>query len=292
MKINQLKTFIAVVDSGSLAAAGAKIGLTTSAVSLQIRALEEEFGVSLFDRKQRPFRASAQGNSLANQARKILLEFDRIPDIVNNQRLSGLLRLGAVPTTIASILPEALCAIRDNHPGLQLSIRGSNSGVLANALLCDEIDAVLLTEPRQANPAFQWVEIAREPLIVIGPDNCKGRTDEEVLTQNPFIWFNRNTWAGQSIERHINDRNLFVDACMEIDSIEAIRAMVSAGLGVSIVPQSIGGAPFPDEIRVIPFGKPNIHRVIGVLSRTRSEKNEAITALVDALKVQVKKYST
>ncbi len=291
MKINQLKTFLSVVDAGSLAKAGDRIGLTTSAVSLQIRALEDEFGIKLFDRAQRPLKLSAQGDSLVSHARKILLEFNRIHDILNNRHLSGLLRLGAVPTTLASILPGALNVIRKNHPELKLSIKGSNSADLANALQNEEIDAVILTEPPLANPLLYWVEVAKEPLLVIGPVGCKGDTDEEMLRDNPFIWFNRNTWAGQSIECHINERNLLVNAYMEIDSIEAIRAMVSAGLGVSIIPQCTGGSTLSEKIRYIPFGNPILHRTIGVLTRAKSSKPEAIGVLVGALKDQVKKYS-
>ncbi len=118
---------------------------------------------------------------------------------------------------------------------------------------------------------------------MIAPETSEGATDRELLTRNPFIWFNRQTWAGQQIERHLNQKNMQVEASMEIDSLDAIRSMVSAGLGVSIIPDCIGAEPLPANVRAVPFGQPPSYRTIGLVHRQQNANELLVGTFYDAL---------
>ena len=284
MDIHHLKTLRAVVETGSFVAAGRRLGLSQSAVSLQIKSLEDELGVYLFDRSTRPPLPSARGQVLAEQAGKIIELLEEAKKTSTDQLVRGKLTIGAVFTTLSSFLPAALSTIRRKHPQLQIEVRSGSSANLADSLLRGELDIVICTKPEVVHQGLIWHDIADEPFVVIAPAHAQGDRDIDLLTSNPFIWFNRKTWAGRSIEQELNRRKIDVAANMEIDALEAISSLVSAGLGVSIVPVCKGSRPFPPRLRSVPFGEPVFCRQIGALVHARSVLSPQLSALLQALK--------
>ena len=141
----------------------------------------------------------------------------------------------------------------------------------------------MVTEPDHEIDGLHWLPFVREPLCVIAPAESVGDTDAELLEQNPFIWFNRKTWAGQQIERHLLDRGIRVHEGMEIDSLEAISSMVSCGLGVSIVPLRCCAEPFPAGLKLVPFGEPQTYRVVGLLERQGNPQQRLVQVLLREL---------
>ncbi len=282
MDIRQLRTLVAAIEAGSFAAAGARVGVSHSAVSLQIKALEEETGVLLFDRGSRPPRPTARGLALADHARKTLALFDSARAAATGALVKGRLTVGAVPTTLSSILPPALAALRARHPELRIELRSGGSAELAERLGRGELDLAVVTKPDRSPPGLEWRDIAKEPLAVIAPAGAAGETDAELLTRHPFIWFNRKTWAGSGIEAELARRGLSVESDIEVDSLEAIASLVSAGLGVSIVPVSKGARPFPPGLRAVPFG--GYAREIGALVAPGAAPEPLVETLLAALR--------
>lgn len=284
MNIRHLRTLVAAVEQGSFAGAGEAVGVSHSAVSLQIKALEDELGVSLFDRAKRPPTPTARGRALAEHARKTIEHFDAARAVATGELVSGKLSVGAVPTTLSSILPPALAKLRDHHPELRIEIRNDSSAGLAASLQRGELHIAICTKPEAPAPGLEWREIAREPFVVIAPAHAKGETDVDLLTSHPFIWFNRKTWAGRGIEAELRKRGVDVVSDMEIDSLEAISSMVSAGLGVAIVPICKGARPFPPRLRTVPFGDPPYAREVGALIAPDGAPTSLIETFMDALR--------
>ena len=265
MNIRQMRTLIAIVETGSFAAAGDYVGLSPSAVSLQIKAMEAEMDVILFDRTMRPPVITGQGRALADHARKTLAMFDAAPGIAKGDTIRGRLTVGAVPTALASFLPAALAKIKVLHPDLRIDVRSGSSDKMVGHLLKGRLDVAVCTKPKQPVQGLDWHLIAKEPLVVIAPIGCEERDDRALLTHMPFIWFNRKTWAGAGIENQLKERKINVNATMEIDSLDAITSMVNEGLGVSIVPVCKHANPNWIGLTVIPFGDPPYTREVGAL---------------------------
>lgn len=169
MNIRQMRTLIAVVETGSFAAAGDLVGLSHSAISLQIKNLEAELGVLLFDRTLRPPTVTVQGRALTEHARKTIAMFDAASAIAKGQVVRGRLTVGAVPTILASFLPAALGQLRLLHPNLRIDVRSGSSADMAEHLLKGHLDVALCTKPLQAVQGLDWHLIAREPHVVIAP---------------------------------------------------------------------------------------------------------------------------
>lgn len=271
----------AISAHGSLTAAGDVLGRSHSAISLHIKALEEELGTVVIDRAARPLALTSDGLALVEQARRYRRVMEDIRAIGQSTLLVGTLSVGIVPSVMSYIAPPALAQLRREHPEMRLEIRTGLSGELARAVETGELDAAILTGPDLSPEDLDIWPVIEEPLVVIAPGNTPDASDADLLTQNPFIWFSRKTWAGQQIERRLLDRGIRVNAAMEIDSLEAIEALVQHGLGVAIVPERVG---LDKSLLRKPFCDPQATRHVVLLSRGRSPKVRLIDAMKSALK--------
>lgn len=281
--LRELQTFVAIADYGTFAAAGEAIGLTQSAISLQIKSLEEVLETQLFDRSKRPPVMNAQGLKLVKHTREIIHQCQALKNDVLDSSLGGVLRIGVIPTVMSGMLPETLLSLRQSHPQLSIELTSGLSAQLVNKVNKGSLDAAIVTEPTQLGRGLSWHAFVEEPLVVIAPQDADGEVDYDVLTHYPFIQFLPDTYAGQLIDTRLQDRGIQVNTQMNLDSLEAIAKMVAHGLGVSIVPQRTIDQPFPEGIKVLPFGTTTVMRVVGVVERVASPKTEFIQALVQAL---------
>jgi DNA-binding transcriptional LysR family regulator len=284
MELRQLRTLVAIDDYGSFAAAADAVGLTQSAVSLQIRHLEEELGAALFDRRRRSPQFNGKGRALVEQARKVVEICEHILQHGAVEALEGTLMLGAVPTSLDGIVPQALAFLREYHPRLLVKVASGLSAELTARTRSGEVNTAVVTEPRQLADGLTAHRIAREPLVVIAPPDAAGETDREILESGPFIQFDRRAWVGQQIDQHLKDRGIRVSLGMEINTLEAIARMVRCGLGVSVVPLPTGRETMTAGLRWVSFGDPPLHRSLVVIERQANPQARLVSGLVSALR--------
>src|SRR5262245_15019159 len=129
MNIGMLATLVAIVDRGTLAAAAQQVGCTPSAVSQQIKQLEAYFGQPLFDRSSRAVKPTPFGEQAATIAREFVQRLDGLRTKPPTS-VAGRLRLGAIATVQADVLPRALRTLRDRHPALDVVMTLNDSDEL------------------------------------------------------------------------------------------------------------------------------------------------------------------
>ncbi len=280
-ELRNLRAFVAVVDHGGFGAAGAAMGLTQSAISLRVKALEEAVGTALFDRGGRLARLTEQGEALATHARAIL-DLVAATGAALGGEVAGRLAVGAVRSVLTSLLPPALARLRALHPGLVLTVESGGSAELAQSLSAREIDVAILTRPEIAPEGMRLHDIAAERLAVFAPADAEGATAAEILRGQPFIFFNRRSWAGHEIERQLAAAGLRVEARMEIDSLEAVVSMVAAGLGATVAPLTARGPEVPEGVRVVPLDGATRH--VAAMEPARRPKARLTGALIEALR--------
>jgi DNA-binding transcriptional LysR family regulator len=285
MGIRELKTFVAVVERGSLSAAAETLYLSVPAVSAQIANLEQRLGAVLFDRTRKPARVTSAGQALVAKAREVLVLYEQIGEsLADRSDLAGRFVLGSIPTALSSVIPKALLALRSAHPRMQVRVHHGLSPTFAELLRHGEIDAAIISEPRAALPDVQWEPFAQEPVLVIAPREARGRSDEALLREYPYIRFNRHFWVSQVIDEALASRRIALRESMELDSLEAIALMVRHGLGVSIIPVSHTGFLRFHRLKAVPLGRPPVSRTIGLAERIGSPKRHLTAALLHALK--------
>ena len=283
MSIRQLKTLDAIGEHGSFAAAANALNLTQSAVGMQVAALEDTLGVTLFDRKHRPPRLTTAGAIVLRRAKGIVAQYDGIFDALAEARpYRGTFRLGVIPTVLTNLLPAVLVALRDREPGLTINVASGLSGALLKQVEQGEFDAALMHRPNEVGAELAWRDVAQQRVMIVAPPNSTEETAEDVLGAHPYIRFNRAAWVAPLIEKRLDELGIDPDTRAEIQSIEAIHLLIGLGFGVSILPD-VGGASGPGPPpRVLDFGAPPIHRTIGLLSRQDTSKKNARRLIGDA----------
>jgi DNA-binding transcriptional LysR family regulator len=284
MSIRHLRTLLAIAEHGSFAAAARKVRLTQSAVSMQMRALEEELGVALFDRTTRPPALTEAARLLLADADELVRGYDRlVRERQGEGSVEGHLRLGAVPSAITGILPAAIAALRRRHAGVHVEISMALSAELVDRLERGKLDAAIVSELGRVRRGFVWSPFAREPLVLIAPVDAPKQSAGELLASYPFIRYSRQAWVGRLIDTMLKRRRIQVNEAMTLDTLEAVTAMVSHGLGVSIVPQRGHGAPLPFPVRAVALPKPTVYRLVGLLRAEAHGKGPLADALLAEL---------
>jgi DNA-binding transcriptional LysR family regulator len=256
MNLRQLRSITTILETGSFAAAGDRIGLSQAAISVQMNQLESELGVNLFDRSSRPVTLTAEGLRIAHLAGEVLDKVENIRLEAQGAQASGSVSMGFIPTSVHHLLPRVLDALRKQFPELQVSVKSGLSGELAAAVVRRELDYALLTTPVTEIPELQITAIASEPFCVIGPAGVEIESDAELLRSMPYIAFSKRTWVGQHIAAKLQQRGIHLVESIEIDSLEAIENLVADGFGVSIVPRRLHASLDHQKLVQIPFGNP------------------------------------
>lgn len=257
MNLRQLRSLVAIRKHGSFVAAGEHIGLSQSAISVQMQQLEQSLGAPLFERGNRPVTLTSEGARIAAIADEALACLARMQRVASGGETPDAVAIGFVPTTVHYLLPRVLEALREAYPELQVRVRSGLSGELSAAVARRELDYALLTAPVIEIPELEFTAVASEPFYVIGPAASAGvESDAELLRSMPYIAFNRRTWVGQHIAARLQQRGIHVSEAIEIDSLEAIENLVARGFGVSIVPRRLHDPVDTDRLVQIPFGTP------------------------------------
>jgi DNA-binding transcriptional LysR family regulator len=286
--IRELKTFISVARRGTFAAAGQEVGLTQSAVSAQIKNLEEALGVKLFDRTGRAATLNSAGQRAVPLAEEILQTFLRMgaPDSANDYR--GALRIGAIGTVQTGILPQALVALKAKAPFIEATLVPGVSLNLLSQVDAGEVDLAMLINPPFALPKDLHAEvIAREPFVLITPKALKKGDPLQILREQPLIRYDRGSFGGRLVTQFLREHKLNVQQALELDELDAIAKMVRSGLGVALVPMAGLWLEHASDVRVIDLGKLTFYREIVLLAKYHQRQGALFslfrTCVVDAM---------
>lgn len=284
MDVKTLYTLVTIADRGSFAEASKALGISLSAVSTQMRLLEEELGSKLFDRSRRPPVLTEKGLYLTGRARELIDHWESLSDSLKREATGAILKLGAVHTAVSGIVPPALRQLQRQEQGVEIRLTTGLTHELEIAVLRGEVDAAVVSEPEVARSELEFHLIIEEPLVVIAHAEMKGDTDQELLQGNPYVRFNRLARVGRMVQNEFDKRQIRVESTMEIDSLEGAIAMVANGLGVSVVPDRGTMTEFPASIRTVPFGNPPIVRRLGLLLARGNPRVQFSHLLLQAFK--------
>ncbi len=229
---DQLRTFVAIADTGSFTRAADSVAKTQSAVSMQMRRLEERVGKPLFERDGRASRLTADGERLLPFARRILkLNAETMAAFEDNSE-TGTVRLG-IPDDYAGFLPEILGRFAASRPLAEISLVCSPTPMLIEALTANELDVAIVTHiPIKGRP--EPLILRREPLVWVTSDRfaVHEETPLPLALGSPLCDWRRAAIAGlEAISRQYR-------IAFSSWNAAAVSAAVHAGLAVSVLPAS------------------------------------------------------
>jgi DNA-binding transcriptional LysR family regulator len=283
LNFKALQSLVAIQETGSFLKAAQHLGVNQSIISMQIKALEAELGVLLFDRSVRPPAMTEAAIAMMRPAREIVVLASTIRDIVKSpEALTGQLTLGVIPTATLSLLPNALAVLAKRYPAVKVFVKSGLSEPLIEQVRAGRLDAALITEPAQTPEDFRSDLIVRERLAIVSAVGLPAPSLAD-LGSSTFIRFNRHVGVGRIIDQYLSKRGLAPESVMELDSIEAILAMVERGLGISIVPEK-AVAGHRSRLIIQPIDEPDAARHVSLIFRAQTLKGSLLDILSNALR--------
>jgi DNA-binding transcriptional LysR family regulator len=278
MNIGMFATLVAIVDRGTLAAAAQQVGCTPSAVSLQVKQLEAYFGQPLFDRSSRAVKPTPYGTQVAGLARELVQRLDglRAKPVTS---VVGRLRLGAIASVQADVLPQALRTLRDRHPALDVVMTLDDSDELLTELKAGRIDAAVLVRPASGGSTrLAWSDLKQQPFVMLAPATAPDEKPAELLQRLGWIRYDTTLTGGRIAARHVRRLAPRARCTMETKSIDAIVAMVAAGLGVTVVPRPRQPLMSAYAVRELRLGRSAPTRQIALVCRGSDREDRRIAA--------------
>lgn len=241
MDVRFLKSLLAVVETGSIAAAARRENRTAAAISQRVQALERTLGCTLLQRSAHAARPSDKCLLLLPKIRAIIEQAQELHSELNQGVLTGEVKVGAISTALTGVLPGLIERLAHSAPSLKLKITPGDSKSLYEKVLTGDLDAAILVRPpHQAPKALTLVLLKTEPLIFIGAARHADKTFETLLRDHPFIRYDARSWGGQIAQRYLDERCYEPQVLCELDALETIVMLVAQGMGVSLVPQWAG----------------------------------------------------
>lgn len=248
MELRHLRYFIAVAQELHFGRAAQHLGISQPPLSQQIQALEQELGARLFERTNRRVELSEAGRLFLEEARLVLAQVDKAADVARRAQLGelGEMKIGFTSSApFNSSIPKAIYAFRQRFAAVHLNLEEMSSQAVADALLDESIEVGLM-RPLALPDSLVATELFREPLVaVINAAHPLARDSEAglnivALAEQPFVFFPRSYGSGlyaqlMSLARQAGFSPHFAQ---EASEAMTIIGLVSAGLGVSVLPAS------------------------------------------------------
>ncbi len=238
----RLKVFRAVAEHLNFRKAAEHLFLTQPAITLQIKALENDLGVRLFDRSASRVALTPQGSTLLRYANKIALlaaEAERQLDSADGQ-FSGELALG-VSTTIAQyVLPRLIGAFLDEHPRVQLSLRSGNTEEVAQLLLAHKVSIGLIEGPARQRGIHAEPFMRDELVLIVPPNSDSTQLSPRQLLASCLLMREQGSGSRRVVESALEKAGFKLKdfrAVINLASTEGIKSAVEVGLGIGFVSQ-------------------------------------------------------
>lgn len=249
MELRHLRYFVAVAEELHFGRAAERVGIAQPPLSQQIRALEEEIGVSLFERTKRRVELTAAGQVLLDEARKVLAQALHAKKAAQRAARGeiGQLSVGFVSSAVFGKLPTILRLMRSRYPGVTLVLRDLTSEEQAEAMEANRLDVGLVRPPVAAAKSLAMRVILREPFVVVLPETHplarQRRIAVEALAQEPFVQVPRHFGPGfyDQFIRLCAQAGFSPQVVQEARTAQTIVSLIAGGMGVSLLPGSIRG---------------------------------------------------
>jgi DNA-binding transcriptional LysR family regulator len=285
--LRQLRTFLAVVETGGISTAARKLHLTQPAASQQLRELERVFRVRLLERAGGRAQPTAAGEALLAPARRIHAALEDAISATAAHRSGevGRLRFGTGATACIYLLPPVLSAVKQRMPGLEIVIATGNSADVARRVETGELDIALVTLPVSGSRALSTIRLLSDPLVALLPGSMARETQSisaAQLADLPLILYEEGGTTRAIIDEWFQRASVTPSPIMQLDSIETIKVLVSGGLGASVMP-GLALASLPDGT-VTRRLRPAASRELGIVLRREKVLDRGLRLLIEALR--------
>ncbi len=293
MTLTELRYIVAVAQEKHFGRAAQRCYVSQPTLSIAIRKLEEELGLTLFDRSSNEIITTESGQRIVDQAQRVLEEADRIKLMANKEKneLEGIFKLGLIFTIAPYLLPKLILSLRHQAPGICLQLDENYTSVLTDSLKRGDLDAIVVAEPYH-EAGLETIPLYDEPFFVIVPKGHKFEHYNEVTTQQLSDERVLLLTEGNCMRDNVLDscqdlasrqKILGLSNTIQGSSITTIRHMVASGLGISVMPATALTENDHLLFSIVPFAQPTPTRRIVLASRRNFARPKALQMIKDAI---------
>ena len=293
MTLTELRYLVNLDKERHFSRAAERSFVSQPTLSVALKKLEEELGVTLFERIRGEAKPTQVGARIIEQARRVLAEAKRVEDIAREGKdeLVGPLRVGAIYTVGPYLLPSLVPLMRESAPLMPLVIEENFTGVLLEQLRENELDVAILALPIDLQGLSAWPLYDEDFVVVLSPGHrwvdqasipARKLAEERLLLLGPGHCFRDQVIAAcpKCLDHEADGPRPHTGS-----SIETIRYMVGSGLGITVMPNgAVANRPAePNALPVVPFAAPAPTRCIGMVWRRSFPRLQSIRVLRDGI---------
>ncbi|GAA0499436.1 glutamate biosynthesis transcriptional regulator GltC [Salinibacillus aidingensis] len=277
MELRQIKYFIKVAELEHVSEAALELHVAQSAVSRQIANLEDELGVKLFLRGGRKIQLTSVGELFLEHVERAMLEFDKaekaVYDFLNPE--SGTIRLGFPISLAAKTLPNVISAFRKEHPQIGFQLHQGTVKELTDAVISGQIDIAFVSPVPTSHDDVKGHIFFTEKMMALLPASHELTNEPYLrlmqLRHEPFVIFRQGYHIRDIIMKACTQVGFQPRIAFEGEDVDTIKGLVSAGLGVSILPEiTLTDLPMRDT-KSIEIIEPNVSRTVGIILPSKRE---------------------
>ncbi|MCB1827460.1 MAG: LysR family transcriptional regulator [Coxiellaceae bacterium] len=291
MNIRDLKYLVAVAETQHFGKAADRCFVSQPTLSMQLKKLEEELNVQLFERTSKQVLVTDIGKQLVEKARRVLSEIDELKQIaaMSQDPFSGNIRIGIIPTMGPYLLPQLMSAVSKKYPNLSLVLYEDKTEVITEKLKQGELDAVILALPIDCEGVVTQELFTEDFYLAVPKSHPLSKKKQASITdlkdQNLLLLGEGHCFRDQALEA-CRFSGAQMKSGFQATSLETIRNMVVADAGITLFPKMMVDAlPDDKDLVIVPFEVPAPSRRIGMLWRETSPAAVASKALADLLRL-------
>ncbi|MCF2870683.1 hydrogen peroxide-inducible genes activator [Octadecabacter sp. G9-8] len=285
LTLKQFRYFEALAHHGHFGRAADASGISQPALSMQIKEMEQDLGVKLFERAARQVRLTRFGEDFAPRVRDILRSVDEVEDLARlaKNSLSGRLRIGVIPTIAPYLLPSFIGQLTLAHPTLDIHIRETLTPRLIEELSDGRIDAAIVALP-VSEPSFEEVAIFDEDFVLIRPDTdaMQAVPDAADLAKMKLLLLEEGHCFRDQALAFCSMRSALPREGLDGSTLSTLVQLVGAGIGVTLIPDmAVSVETRSAAVSVARFTGVQPKRTIGMIWRKTSPLADQFHQIAD-----------
>lgn len=249
MTLTELRYIVTLAEEQHFGRTAERCHVSQPTLSVAVRKFEESLGIELFERTKTRVKLTATGQAIVNQSKTVLASAEHIKALAdaNRDQLQGPFKLGAIFTVAPYLLPQLIPHLQGQAPGLQLQLQEDYAGSLREKLRAGDLDAVLLSQPF-TEPGVVSLDLFQEPLVLLAPKDhplaYKERiTSADLCTERVLLLAPGHCLRDQLLTLLPTLADTTETGGLPVsNSLETLKNMIAAGLGVSLLPRSAAQA--------------------------------------------------
>jgi len=293
MTITQLEYAVAVATYRSFVAAAEKCFVTQPTLSMQIQKLEEELGIKLFDRNNRPNTVTAIGAPIIEQAKIILSECEKVFELVKSTQgiVAGVFKLAVIPSVAPYLMPGLIERYAADYPDVKLKVKEMETAQIITALRNNEIDAAIVSTPLEEN-GIQEYPLFYEPFVGYFPEGAEALKKrlilpEDIDMQKLLLLNEGHCMRNQVLDlcsEHLQELQLQKNFQYDSSNVDTLRKMVDRGKGITVLPElAVSDFTEDQQDRVRYFEEPEPVREVSLVTNSQFVKVSLLQSMMDEI---------